>query len=181
VGKGAILTVSKLAAECGLSRSTLLYYESVGLLKPASRSQSNYRRYGEEQVLRLRQICAYRDMGLGLRDIRSILERPASDASSVLKRRLLELNEEIEQKRKHQRAILQLLRNKNSLRRMKNMTKDKWVAIMKASGLTDTDMRRWHREFERSAPDDHQQFLEFLHIPEGEIRSIREWSQQTGE
>ena len=27
-------TVSKLAARCGLSRGTLLYYESIGLLKP---------------------------------------------------------------------------------------------------------------------------------------------------
>ncbi len=130
-----MLTVSKLAAECGLSRSTLLYYESIGLLKPASRSESNYRRYGEKDLLRLRQVCAYRDMGLGLRDIRSILERPASDASSILKRRLRERNEEIEQKRKHQRAIVQLLKNKNSLRGMKNMTKEKWVSIMKAEDV----------------------------------------------
>ena len=40
------------------------------------------------------------------------------------------------------------------------------------------DMRRWHREFERTAPDDHQEFLQYLHIPEEEIRSIREWSRK---
>ena len=56
------------------------------------------------------------------------------------------------------------------------ITKEKWVAIMKASGFTEDDMRRWHREFEHSAPAEHQEFLEFLHIPEPEIRSIREWS-----
>jgi hypothetical protein len=33
-----------------------------------------------------------------------------------------------------------------------------------------------HVEFERSAPDDHQQFLEYLHIPAAEIDSIRNWS-----
>jgi hypothetical protein len=37
-------------------------------------------------------------------------------------------------------------------------------------------MHRWHREFEKSAPDEHQEFLEFLHIPAEEIKSIREWS-----
>ncbi len=52
---------------------------------------------------------------------------------------------------------------------------------LKASGLTEADMRRWHVEFERAAPEDHQQFLEFLHIPEGEIRTIRDWSGKTAE
>ena len=57
------------------------------------------------------------------------------------------------------------------------MTKDKWVSIMRAAGLTEADMQRWHVEFERSAPEDHQKFLEFLHIQEPEIHSIRERSQ----
>jgi hypothetical protein len=39
-------------------------------------------------------------------------------------------------------------------------------------------MRRWHKEFERSAPEEHQEFLEFLHIPSDEIKSIRHWSAQ---
>jgi hypothetical protein len=46
---------------------------------------------------------------------------------------------------------------------------------MKASGFTEADMHRWHAEFERSAPEEHQEFLEFLHIPDAEIHSIREW------
>lgn len=47
---------------------------------------------------------------------------------------------------------------------------------MKAAGFTEADMHRWHKEFEKSAPADHQEFLEYLHIPPGEIGSIREWS-----
>ena len=57
-------TVTQLAQRCGLSRSTLLYYESIGLLKPPSRSGGNYRRYGEQDLQRLEQICLYRDAGL---------------------------------------------------------------------------------------------------------------------
>jgi hypothetical protein len=37
-------------------------------------------------------------------------------------------------------------------------------------------MRCWHVEFERSAPEEHQEFLEFLHIPGEEIDANREWS-----
>jgi hypothetical protein len=47
---------------------------------------------------------------------------------------------------------------------------------MKASGLTEADMHRWHAEFEKAAPEEHQEFLEFLHIPAAEIRTIRDWS-----
>jgi hypothetical protein len=58
------------------------------------------------------------------------------------------------------------------------ITKEKWVAIMKASGFSEADMRKWHAEFERSAPEEHQEFLAFLRIPKDEIRSIREWSRK---
>ena len=56
------------------------------------------------------------------------------------------------------------------------MTKEKWTAILRDTGFTDEEMNRWHVEFERSAPDDHQQFLEYLQIEAGEIAHIRDWS-----
>lgn len=56
------------------------------------------------------------------------------------------------------------------------ITKEKWVAIMRGAGFAEADMDRWHREFERAAPAEHQEFLEFLHIPAEEIKAIREWS-----
>jgi MerR family transcriptional regulator, thiopeptide resistance regulator len=171
-------TVSQLARHCSLSRSTLLYYESIGLLKPASRSAGNYRRYGEQELHYLEQICLYRNAGLKLSDIRSIVSRSGGDAEQILRRRLVELNGEIQTLRTHQRAILRLIQNKNAFRKVKVMTKDRWVAIMKASGFSEADMHRWHIEFEKSAPEDHQQFLEFLHIPQDEVRSIREWSRK---
>ena len=169
-----MFTVSKLAERCGLSRSTVLYYESVGLLEPARRSASNYRRYGERDLERLKRICGYRAAGLKIEDIKAILDRPANDAVSVLNRRLIDLSGEIETLRGHQRAILKLLVNRNSFEG-EIMTKDKWVTIMRASGFTDDDMHRWHAEFERSAPEDHQEFLQYLHIAPEEIRAIREW------
>ena len=173
-----MLTVTQLARQCGLSRSTLLYYESIGLLTKPVRTSGNYRSYSQEDVQRLQQICVYRNVGLTLVDIRSILARPESDASSVLQRRLVELDAEITQRRDHQRAILKLLQNKKSFRRMNVVTKEKWVSIMKSSGFSDSDMHRWHAEFEKSAPIEHQEFLEFLHIPSAEITKIRDWSKK---
>ena len=41
----ATSTVGRLARAFGLSRSTLLYYDSIGLLRPTGRSPANYRLY----------------------------------------------------------------------------------------------------------------------------------------
>ena len=56
------------------------------------------------------------------------------------------------------------------------ITKEKWVAIMRAAGFSEEDMRRWHQEFEKAAPSEHQEFLEFLRIPAEEIVKIRQFS-----
>jgi DNA-binding transcriptional MerR regulator len=165
-------TVSKLARRAGVSRTALLYYESIGLMRPPERSEGNYRCYGERDLGRLLEIRAYRDAGLKLADIRVLLDRPAGDAAGVLQRRLMELDGEIRTLREHQAAIFKLLRH-GSLRRNKMIDKQKWVSIMKASGLSEEQMHRWHMEFERSAPAEHEEFLKFLHIPPAEIKSIR--------
>lgn len=173
-----MLTVSKLARLCGLSRTTVLYYESIGLLTAARRGAGRYRIYSEPDISRLRQICAWRIAGLKLDDIQTIISpagpaRPENDISAVLKRRLMELEAEIEAKRNQQKSILLFLREKET-----QMTKEKWTSIMSAAGLSDEDMRRWHGEFERAAPEDHREFLEYLHIPGTEIETIREWSRK---
>jgi len=170
------LSVTSLARSCNLARSTVLYYESIGLLARPRRTPGNYRAYSDKDLLRLRQICTYRDAGLALTDIRSILDAPGGNAAAVLRRRLSEISEGIERMREHQRAIARLLATTDQFRRLPVVTKEKFTAILRASGFSEEDMRRLHTEFESSAPNEHQEFLEFLHIPQEEIRSIREWS-----
>lgn len=177
-----MITVTELARRCGLSRTALLYYESIGLMPPPQRSGGNYRSYTEADVQRLRQIRAWRDAGLKLDDIRQLLnvrsDRPATGAGAVLRRRMLELDAEITRLRGHQQAILKLLEHK-ALGRRKMISKEKWVSIMKGCGFTAEQMNRWHAEFERAAPTEHQEFLEFLHIPAEEIKSIRAQSRKS--
>jgi DNA-binding transcriptional MerR regulator len=168
-------TVTQLARLCGLSRTALLYYESIGLLPPAVRTAGNYRCYGQADLDRLRQICAYRDAGLKLSDIRALLSRSGGDAFKILQHRLLEIDAEVAALRAHQQAILKLLEHK-ALRKEKMMTKDKWVSIMRGCGFTEEQMHNWHAEFERAAPIEHQEFLEFLHIAPEEIARIRKQS-----
>lgn len=86
-------TVQKLARMSGVSPRTLRYYDGIGLLKPARFSPSGYRLYGPEQVDMLQQILFYRELGVGLDDIRQILKSPEFDRLAALNRhreRLLE-------------------------------------------------------------------------------------------
>jgi len=70
------MTVTALARRCGVSRSTVLYYESIGLLKAAARTNGNYRSYGEREARRLEQIRTYRELGLPVSGIRCLLDAP---------------------------------------------------------------------------------------------------------
>jgi DNA-binding transcriptional MerR regulator len=171
-----VLTIGRLARRFGLSRSTLLYYDSLGLLRPSSRSSAKYRLYSEKDGRRLELICSYREAGVPLKQIGHIIARPAGGAAIILERRLEQLNVDIAALREQQRVVVRLLSDRKQLRRARTMDKQRWVALLRASGMTDGDMQRWHVEFERLAPEAHGDFLESLGIPKQEIDQIRGWS-----
>lgn len=177
------MTVTMLARAAGVSRGAVLYYESIGLLRKAKRSGGNYRVYGEEDARRLRQICVFRAAGLTLSDIRAALEPRAGGAvagfADVLERRMGRIGEEIERLRGQQRAIARMLQETGK-RRKEMLSKEKWTKVMRDSGFSDDDMHRWHMQFEKDAPEDHEEFLRFLRIPEDEVKRIREWSRTGG-
>ena len=58
------------------------------------------------------------------------------------------------------------------------VTKEKFTAVLRASGFTEEDMRRLHAEFENNAPNEHQEFAGIPAARRGEIRSIRESSRK---
>ena len=170
------LSIGQLARRCGLSRSTLLYYDRIGLLRPSGRSRANYRRYSEEDCRRLRLICTYRQVGLSMAGIGRILEAPRSRARDILEKRLIELGKEIGSLREQQHVIIRMLEDGELHKRIPVMDKDRWVSLLRAAGLDDNAMGRWHREFEKLSPRLHQEFLEGLGIPAEEVRLIRGWS-----
>jgi DNA-binding transcriptional MerR regulator len=68
-------TIEQVAAQTGLTKRTLRYYEEVELLPPTGRTEGNYRRYTPDDIERLERIKNLRDLlGFSLADIRKILE-----------------------------------------------------------------------------------------------------------
>ena len=169
-------TISQIAKRFGLSRSTLLYYDSIGLLSPVKRTESNYRVYTDRECKELEQIYILRSTGVPLEDIKHIICSCSSRTDTILKRRLTEINNEINRLREQQKSIVALLGKKELMQSTRVMTKEKWIELLRKAGLDDKGMSRWHHEFEMSSPEAHQDFLESLGLSSQEIALIRKWS-----
>ena len=168
-----MFTVTQLARKYGISRSTVLYYEREGLLKPACRSENGYRWYGGREIERLEAIVSYRSYGIPVANIGDLLDRRGGKSQSqILRDHFNELEKEIGLIRKQQKAIVALLQEPKLLEE-KMVTKNRWVEIMKAAGFDEASMRSWHQKFEEMEPNEHQKFLESLGIGAGEIEKIR--------
>lgn len=71
---GAVLRIDEVSKLTGLSKRALRYYEELGLLEQAQRTEGNYRLYRVEDVTALQRIKEMRDLlGLELSEIRDIL------------------------------------------------------------------------------------------------------------
>ncbi|EIM08536.1 MerR family transcriptional regulator [Planococcus antarcticus DSM 14505] len=77
-------TVQKLGNLAGISTRTLRYYDEIDLLKPARKSSSGYRIYGQQEVDKLQQILFFRELGMELEQIRNIVNDPNFDGSRAL-------------------------------------------------------------------------------------------------
>lgn len=68
-----MLTIGRLGSLVGLEPKTLRYYDRVGLVRPAERTDAGYRVYNEGTVNRLHFIRRAKALGMSLADIRRIL------------------------------------------------------------------------------------------------------------
>lgn len=171
-------TISKLARSYGLSRSTLLYYDRIGILPPSGRTPAGYRVYTEEDVQRLERICSLRQTSLSLEDIRTILSSENEPGTDIIEKRLKEIGEEILDLKAKQGLLSTMLRKVATDGDQPKVNKEMWVEMLRAAGMDEPAMDRWHAEFELRAPEAHHEFLLSLGIAEKEVLLIRQWSRK---
>ena len=171
-------TISKTARLFGLSRSTLLYYDRVGLLSPSRRTSAGYRIYTEQDVKRLERICILRQTSLSIEDIGTILRSVDSPCADLIEKRLKEIGEEIRTLKARQGLLSAMLKGMPLENGRQEVDKKMWVEMLRAAGMDEQGMERWHAEFEHRAPEAHHMFLLSLGIPEDEARIIRRWSEK---
>ncbi|PKV50285.1 DNA-binding transcriptional MerR regulator [Aquimarina sp. MAR_2010_214] len=77
-------TAKGLSDIAGVSVRTLHYYDKIGLLKPAIRTEARYRLYGENELLKLQQILFFKELDFPLKEILDILIDPEFDLIKAL-------------------------------------------------------------------------------------------------
>ncbi|MCL2108430.1 MAG: MerR family transcriptional regulator [Oscillospiraceae bacterium] len=84
-------TINKLAKIAGITTRTLRHYDKIGLLKPSRINSSGYRIYGQREIDLLQQILFYRELGVSLENIKSIISAPNFDSTAALESHLTAL------------------------------------------------------------------------------------------
>jgi DNA-binding transcriptional MerR regulator len=81
-------TVNEVSKLTGVSIRTLQYYDKIGLLTPAMRTEAGYRLYDDTALERLQQILLFRELEFSLSDIKAILEAPDFDRKKALSQQI---------------------------------------------------------------------------------------------
>jgi MerR family transcriptional regulator, thiopeptide resistance regulator len=165
--------ISQIARACGLSRSTLLFYDRLGLLRSSGRTGSGYRVYSHKDLKRLMRIRHFREAGLSLKEIRSVLATGGNPGTRLLEHRMRKTGEDIVGLKNQQRLLAGMFRKVASGKRPRCVDKQMWIEMLKAAGMDQRAMDRWHTEFERRSPEGHQEFLLSIGIPPNEAVRIR--------
>lgn len=67
------MQIGEVAEQVGLSLRTVRYYEEVGLLAEAARTDGGFRLYGAEHLAQLRLIKQMKPLGLSIEEMRALL------------------------------------------------------------------------------------------------------------
>lgn len=76
-----LLTIGQLSQRTGMPVRTTRYWSDIGALPPTGRSRGGYRLYDAASVARLELIRTLRELGLGLDEVRQVLERETTVAA----------------------------------------------------------------------------------------------------
>ncbi|ORE97536.1 Cu(I)-responsive transcriptional regulator [Aurantimonas sp. 22II-16-19i] len=107
------MNIGKASEASGVSSKMIRYYESIGLIEAAGRSDAGYRVYSQSEVAILRFIRRARDLNFPIERIRELLALwiDRGRASADVKRLALAHVEELEKRMRELGEIVSTLRH----------------------------------------------------------------------
>lgn len=109
------MNIGEAARASGVSAKMIRHYESLDLIRPATRTAAGYRVYDDREVHTLRFIRRARDLGFSMKEIAALLalwqdrRRASSAVRQVAKRHLEALDRKIAELQGMQRTLQRLI------------------------------------------------------------------------
>lgn len=106
--KTTLFTIGQFAALHEINKKTLMWYDEIGLLKPACVKKNGYRYYTYEQSSTLEAILLLRELDVSLEEIQTFMKnRSAANFEILLDQKVMELEQTIS----HLKSIQKVLSN----------------------------------------------------------------------
>ena len=108
------MNIGTAAEATGVPAKTIRYYESIGLIPPATRAENGYRHYTEFDVETLRFIQHSRRLGFSVKDVGNLLElwgnkdRSSADVKALALQHISEVEQRIKELETIRRTLIDL-------------------------------------------------------------------------
>ena len=95
------MNIGQAADRSGVPAKTIRYYESIGLIRPADRTEGNYRDYDDSAVHLLQFLKRARSFGFSIKDCRELVSlyldrsRSSADVKALAQRRVDEIDRKV--------------------------------------------------------------------------------------
>ncbi len=100
------INTGEFARLCNTNKRTLLYYDEIGLFRPAFTDENGYRYYSENQCDLFFTIRCLQEIGMPLKEIRSYIDHRSPEAlQQLLGQQKLKVQQELEKLRRIEQVI----------------------------------------------------------------------------
>ncbi|MBK1813166.1 methyltransferase domain-containing protein [Clostridium sp. YIM B02505] len=139
--------ISEIAEMFNITTNKIRFYEKKGLLTPIRQDDNQYRRFNEEDIVRLQSILTYRSIGISVDSIKNILKSNEKEnylthfnnqwqlvndeihRLNTIRKSLEQVIDKIYEENddfKVKEDLLEIVSESNKLNDIKNQWKDKW-------------------------------------------------------